>query len=147
MTPWAHLPNAALIDEVLASAEADPEKWDAARVATWDVVQDTLQGAAAWNTAWDTAWAAAQAAARNTAWRAARSASWNVARNADLDAAWGAAWSATATLIAYDGAGQFIKLPAEHLRRLHRIDPHPMFLLLQPAAIVFAEQGDPVCLG
>ena len=146
MTPWAHLLNAALIDEVLASAGADPEKWDAARVATWDVAQDTPQEAA-WNAAWDTAWAAARAAARNTAWLAARSASWNVARDADLDAAWGAAWSAAAMLVAYDDAGQFMKLPVEHLRRLHRIDPHPMFLLLQPAAIVFTEQGGPVCLG
>lgn len=146
MTPWAHLPNAALIDEVLASAEADAEKWDAARAAVWDVTWNAPQEAA-WNAAWDTAWDAARAAARSTAWHAARSASWNVARDANLDAAWGAAWSAAAVLIAYDDAGQFMKLPVEHLRRLYRIDPHPMFLLLQPAAIVFTEQGDPVCLG
>jgi hypothetical protein len=132
MTTWAHLPNAALIDEVLASVRTSPEEWTAARDAARGAARD-----AAWGAAWDAARDAAQAAARNTAWRAARSASWNVARDADLDAAWGAAWSATAMLIAYDDAGQFMKLPVEHLRRLHRIDPHPMFLLLQPAAIVF----------
>ena len=77
MTAWAHLPNAALIDEVLASVRADPEEWDAA-------------------------------------------------------------WGAAEVLVAYDDAGQFMKLPVDHLQRLYRIDPHPMFLLLQPAAIVFS---------
>ena len=73
----------------------------------------------------------------------ARDAARDAARGAVRDAAWGA----IAALVAYDDAGQFMKLPVEHLRRLYRIEPHPMFLLLQPAAIVFAEQGDPVCLG
>ena len=146
MTAWAHLPNAALIDEVLASAGADPEKWDAARVATWDASLDAAR-AAAWNAAWDTAWDTARDAARNTAWSAARNAAWGAARSAARSATWDAAWGAAAMLIAYDDAGQFMKLPIEHLRRLHRIDPHPMFLLLQPAAIVFTEQGGPICPG
>ena len=146
MTAWAHLPNAALIDEVLASAGADPEKWDAARVATWDTSLDAAR-AAAWNAAWDTAWDTARDAARNTAWSAARNAAWGAARSAARSATWDAAWGAAAMLIAYDDAGQFMKLPIEHLRRLHRIDPHPMFLLLQPAAIVFTEQGGPICPG
>lgn len=90
MTAWAHLPNAALIDEVLASIKTSPEKWGAARGAALD-----------------------------------------------------AAWDAVAALIAYDDAGQFMKLPVEHLRRLYRLDPHPMFLLLQPAAIVFGPQTTP----
>ena len=84
MTAWAHLPNAALIDEVLASVRVNPKEWDAARAA---------------------------------------------------------AGSAVAVLVAHDDAGQFMKLPVEHLRRLHRIEPHPMFLLLQPAAIVFSPQA------
>ena len=104
MTAWAHLPNAALIDEVLASVRVNPKEWDAAR-------------AAAWGAAWGAAWDAARGAARGAAWLAAR--------------------SAVAALVAYDDAGQFMKLPAEHLQRLYRIDPHPMFLLLQPAAVVF----------
>ena len=96
MTAWSHLPNAALIDEVLASLKAGPEKWNAALAASQDA-----------------------------AWGAAR----------------GAAWGAIAALIAYDEAGQFMKLPVDHLRRLHRLDPHPMFLLLQPAAIVFSPRA------
>ena len=130
MTAWAHLPNAALIDEVLASVKTSPEKWDAARNA-------------ARNAAWD--------AARDAAWVATRNAVWVAARNAAWDAAWdivrgptwkatrAAAWGVVAALVTYDDAGQFMKLPAEHLQRLYRIDPHPMFLLLQPAAVVFGE--------
>ena len=100
MTAWSHLPNAALIDEVLASVRTSPEEWTAA-------------------------WDAARGTARDAAWDAARG------------AAWDAAWGAVAALVAYDDAGQFMNLSAEHLQRLYRIDPHPMFLLLQPAAIVF----------
>lgn len=120
MTAWAHLPNAALIDEVLVSAKTTPEKWRAAWTAAWDAARDAARGAA-------------RGAARDAAWGAA----WGAAR----DAAWGAAWDAVAALIAYDDAGQFMKLPVEHLQRLYRIDPHPMFLLLQPAAIVFSPRA------
>ena len=115
-TAWAHLPNAAHIDKVLASLEAHPKKWDAAR-------------SAAWGAAWDAARGAARGAARDAARNAARDAAW--------DAAWGAAWYAIAALIAYDDAGQFMKLPVEQLKAMHRLDPHPMYLLLQPAAVIF----------
>jgi hypothetical protein len=46
-TAWAHLPNAAHIDRVLASLAATPELWGAARGATWT---------AAWDAAWDAAY-------------------------------------------------------------------------------------------
>ena len=99
-TAWAHLPNAALIDEVLTSLKAHPEKW---------------------STAWDAFRAASQAVLWGSAWAAA----------------WDAAWSTVATLIAYDDAGQFMKLPVEQLKAMYRLDPHPMYLLLQPAAVIF----------
>ena len=150
MTAWAHLPNAALIDEVLASVKADPEKWCAARDATWNAAREATRDEA-WEAAWEAAWDAVRGAARSATWIATRDATWGAARPAARPAvrpaARPAAWSAVAVLIAYDDAGQFMKLPVEHLRRLYRIDPHPMFLLLQPAAIVFTEQGDPVCPG
>ena len=88
ITAWAHLPNAALIDEVLASLEAHPKKWDTARGAAWG-------------------------------------------------AARGAAWDAIAVLIAYDDMGELIKQPLPHLQGLYRLDPHPAFLLFQPASLVF----------
>ena len=81
MTAWAHLPNAAHIDQVLAHLKAHPEKWTAA---------------------------------------------------------WSAAWGVISALVAYDDAAIFLPKPVEHLRMLYRIDPHPMFLLLQPAAIVMS---------
>lgn len=120
MTAWAHLPNAALIDEVLASAKTTPEKWRAARGAVWDAARS-----AAWVAAWDATRDATRDAVWDTAWDAAR------------DAVWGAA----AALVAYNDAGQFMKLPTDHLQRLYRIDPHPMFLLLQPAAVVFSPRA------
>lgn len=146
MTAWAHLPNAALVDEVLASIRANPEKWDAARDAArdaaWDAARDAVRGAvrgAARSAAWD--------AARSAAWGATRDAAWGAARDAAQGAVWSVAWGAVAALVAYDDAGQFMKLPVDHLQRFYRIDSHPMFLLLQPAAIVFAEQGGPICPG
>ena len=53
-TAWAHLPNAAHIDRVLASLAATPKAWTAA----WDAARDA---------AWDAAWGAAG----NAAWDAA----------------------------------------------------------------------------
>ena len=129
-TAWAHLPNAAHIDEVLASLKAHPERWDAARDAAWG---------AAWDAARDAAWGAARDAARDAAWDAARDAAWDAAWGAARDAAWYAAWYAVAALIAYDDAGQFMKLPVEQLKAMHRLDPHPMYPLLQPAAVIFAK--------
>ena len=128
MTAWAHLPNAALVDQVLASVRANPGEWDAAWLAARGVAQDT---------AWDAAWDAARGAARDAAWNEAWGAAWAAAQGA----AWNAAWGAVAALIAYDDADQFMKLPVEHLQRLYRIEPHPMFRLLQPAAIVFSPRA------
>ena len=129
-TAWAHLPNAALIGEVLASLKTHPEKWGAARDTAWNTVQS-----AAWGAAWSAAWDAARDAARAAARDAARAATWDAAR----EAAWVAAGDVIATLIAYDDAGQFMKLPVEQLKAMYRLDPHPMYLLLQPTAAIFAE--------
>ena len=120
ITAWAHLPNAAHIDEVLASLKAHPEKWSVA----WYAARNAARNAA-WNAAWD------------AAWDAARDAVQGAVLDATLDATRDAAWGAITALIAYDDAGQFMKLPVEQLKAMHRLDPHPMYLLLQPAAIVF----------
>ena len=108
MNAWSHLPNAAVIDEVLKSLRKQPEAWDAAWGAAWDAARDAARGAV-----------------------------WGAARDAARDAAWGAARGAVAALIAYDDAGKLIKQPVPHLQGLYRLDPHPMFLLLQPASAVF----------
>ena len=136
MNAWSHLPNAAAIDEVLESLKKHPEAWDAA----WDTTRDAA-GCAAWDAARDAAWGAAWGAARDATRSAAWSAAWDATRSAAWSAAWdaarSAAWSAVAALIAYDDAGKLIKQPVAHLQGLYRLDPHPMFLLLQPASAVF----------
>lgn len=124
MNAWSHLPNAAAIDEVLESLKKHPEAWDAA----WDTTRDAA-GCAAWDAARDAAWGAAWGAARDATRSAAWSAAWDAARSA--------AWSAVAALIAYDDAGKLIKQPVAHLQGLYRLDPHPAFLLFQPASLVF----------
>ena len=127
-TEWSHLPNAALIDEVLASLKTSPDRWATAR----DAVRD-----AAWDAAWD--------AARSAAWGAIRGATWGAICGALQSAAEGAArsaaWNALLALIAYDDAGQFIKRPVSELQMLYRLHPHPMYLLLQPAAAAFKEKS------
>ena len=114
---WADLPNAALIDEVLAAMRG------AARDAAWTAALDTARGAAR-----DAARAAALDAARDAAWNAARDAAWSAARDAAWTAAWnaawaaardaalGAAWAAVAALIAWDDAAQLYPLTPAQLR-------------------------------
>ena len=129
-TAWAHLPNAQHIDWVLADLKARPAVWGA----TW-----AASRAATRNAARHAAWDAARNAARNAAWNAARNAAWNAARNAARDAAWDvardAAWDAIRALVAYDDCGPLLDCPLEHLQCLYRLNPHPSFLLLQPAVI------------
>ena len=136
MNAWSHLPNAAAIDEVLESLKKHPEAWDAA----WDTTRDAA-GCAAWDAARDAAWGAAWGAARDTTRDTTRDAAWDATRSAAWSAAWdaarSAAWSAVAALIAYDDAGKLIKQPVAHLQGLYRLDPHPAFLLFQPASLVF----------
>ena len=86
-----------------------------------EVLESLKKHPEAWDAAWDAAGCAAWDAARDAAWGAARS----------------AAWSAVAALIAYDDAGKLIKQPVAHLQGLYRLDPHPAFLLFQPASLVF----------
>ena len=121
-TTWAHLPNAAHIDRVIASVKANPEQWlwrhgvQLDRLAAWNAARQVVRVQSR-NTEWDAAqqaareagWSAqiaAREAARHTSWLAARSvllaqgreAAWAVAR----DAAWNAVRDAILALIAYD---------------------------------------------
>ena len=110
---WADLPNAALIDELLAAMR--DAAWTAARDAAWTAALDTARAAAR-----DAARAAALDAARDAAWNAARDAAWNAARDAAwaaaLGAAWNAAWNAVAALIAWDDAAELYPLTPAQLR-------------------------------
>ena len=83
-TAWAHLPNAAHIDRVIASAIAHPDQWVEGRGVAWN----------------------AQAEWRGSAWHAAREAVRVQSRNTEWDAAWNAAryfaQYAILALVAYD---------------------------------------------
>ena len=113
MTEWAHLPNAAHIDWVLADLKANPDQWDAARAA---------------------AWAAARGAARDAAWADAWDAARAAARGAALDAARGAirdaAWDAIAALVAWDDCAYILDLPVDAVKTLAACGHHPAVLLL-----------------
>ena len=128
-TAWAHLPNAAHIDRVLASLREFPEVWTAAR--------DAARGDA-WDAAWDAArgdaWDAARGAAWTAAWTAARDAAWDAAR----DAARGSAGGALIALIAWDDSAVFLEMPVDAVRLVAASGHHPAILLL-PAAIVFSK--------
>ena len=92
-TAWAQLPNAALIDKLLAALPTVP---DAARGAAW-------------------------AAARGAAWDAARGAAWGAARVAARGAALGAARDAAAALVAWDDMPGYIALGDAELEALRAV--------------------------
>jgi FAD/FMN-containing dehydrogenase len=70
-TEWAHLPNAALIDRILADVAQRPKVWAAAREAARE---------AAWGGAWVAAWDAVRNAARDAALDAVQDAARAVSR-------------------------------------------------------------------
>ena len=124
-TAWAHLPNAKHIDRILASLEAHPDKWEAAR-----------------GPAWSAAWDAGRTAARGTAWTEA----WDAARTAAWDAAWTEAWDAARTaargaitaLIAWDDCAYMLELPEDTLKVLRAVG-NEQAMLLSAAAKVLRE--------
>ena len=99
-TPWAYLPNAERIDQILTHLLQHPDRWDAARYAAW---------AAAWDADRAAAWAAA--------WDADRAAAWDAARGAARDAAW-------------DDCAPILDMPADAVRLLAAVGHHPAVLLL-----------------
>ena len=119
-TAWAHLPNAAHLDRVLASVKKNPEKWSAAWYAA---------GNAAGGAAWDAAWGAVRGAVRGAAWDAARAAAGNAAGNAAWDATRGAAWGAAIALIAWDDCAYMLELPEDVLKLLRAVGNEQAILL------------------
>ena len=128
-TAWAHLPNAAHIDRVLAHLPAHPAKWDAARGAARGAARDAARGAA-----WDAAQEAAWEAAWHAAWEAVRDAAWGAVR----DAAWDAAWGALFALIVWDDCACLLECEPDALRLLSANGHHPATLLL-PAVLAMKE--------
>ena len=124
-TPWAYLPNAERIDQILGHLLQHPDRWIAAWDATWD---------AAWNAAWGTAWDAALDAALDAARDAARDAAWVAAGGATRGATRVAARGALIALIAWDDCAPILDMPADAVRLLAAVGHHPAVLLL-PAVL------------
>jgi len=122
-TAWAHLPNAAHVDWVLASLKKNTEKWSAARGAAWDAARDAALDAV-------------QGAARGAAWDAARYAAWNATRYAARDKARNAAWGAVIALIAWDDCAYMLELPEDVLKVLRAVGNQQAILLSAAANIL-----------
>ena len=129
---WAHLPNAAHVDRILASVKKNPEKWSTA----WDVAGGAA-GYEARDAAWDAAGCEARDAAWDAAWNAVQGAVWGAAgceaRGTAWDAAWnavqGAVWGTVLALIAWDDCAYILELPEDALKVLRAVGNEQAILL------------------
>ena len=128
-TAWAHLPNAALIDRVLADVKRRPDAWDAA----WKVYQPE-----AWE-AWTDAWLAAGMAksrwydgraAVDAAWKAV----WDTVGDWVHDEAREAARGAILALATWDDACLLLIVPVPALRLYAANGSHAAILILPAVA-------------
>ena len=132
-TDWAHLPNAAHIDRVIASAIAHRNQWDEA----WNTVQDAGQTVArqavrnaVWSKAWAEAWSTVLDAGRSAEYKAAWLEAWLEAQNAALEAALAGAWCALLALCAYDDCAYMLDSDPGELAILAAFgDPRAVLLL------------------
>ena len=120
-TAWAHLPNAAHIDNIFEDVALRPEVWRAAE-------------GAAWMAARGEAWEAARRAAINEVWKAARDARWSTAG--------AAAVGAVLALVAWDDAALMLGYHELELRALADSGNHAAVLML-PAVIAYATATQP----
>ena len=112
-TPWAHLPNAKRIDQILAHLKQHPRSW----------VGDHRQ---LFGPAWT---AARQAAWKDSTWEA-----WDGAAVAARGEARILARAAIAALTAWDDCAPILDMPADAVRLLAAVGHHPAVLLL-PAVL------------
>ena len=141
-TAWAHLPNAKLIDAVLADVKARPDVW----VAAWGAARAAARDAA-YFAAWGAARAAARAAAHFPAWGAARAAAWVAAYTVAWAAAFPAARDVILALLAWDDCTYLLDLPSDTLRTMADLCDAPVChqaVLLLPYVLV--KEGTPTDL-
>jgi len=134
-TAWAHLPNAAHIDRVIASLKKNPEKWATAWYAAQGAARDAARSKA-WIVARDAARYAVRDAARDAAWGVSRDAAQSVSRGVALDAAWYVSRSATLALIAWDDCAYILELPEDALKVLRAVGNEQAILLSAAANIL-----------
>ena len=146
-TAWAHLPNAALIDRVLAECRSTAAAWDA--VAPWDAAWRHARSDAR-DAAWRAAWGGLNSGvARCGPGRAERIAAWHATRGGLLDDAWDAARDACAALIAWDDCTWWLdpRLTLENMRTIldEAAHMHPAGVLLLPYKIYLTEVTKEKC--
>ena len=112
-TKWAHLPNAAHIDRVIASAIAHPDHWNSR---AW--------GTTEWSAAWDAAWHDMNIQHRQAAWAAGQKDARYPARDALL------------ALVAYDDCAYMLDSDPGELAILAKFGD-PRAILLLPACKAF----------
>ena len=120
-TAWAHLPNAAHIDRVIASAKANPGQWKklwvSVRPAAWIGELDSTH-----DTTWNAAWEAAQCTIASQERQGLRDAVGVEARDA--------AWCALLALVAYDDCAYMLDSDPGELAILAAFgDPRAVLIL------------------
>ena len=125
-TAWAHLPNAAHIDRVIASAKANPGHWAAA----WGAVREA---------AWDDAWEAVRdngLGSRNT-WRiSAWFTTWVPFRDTEHEVSQYVARGALLALIAFDDCAYMLDSEPGELAILAEFGDNRAILLLPACKVV-----------
>ena len=124
MTAWSHLPNAQLIDQVLAELDTYPDQFDVAG----GVARVETQ----WNEAWHVAWNTADNACRGNIIDAAWDAAWRMNSDRMWDAGRDAAANAIIALVAYDDADQYLGMTPDQLELWAALSHAPAAILLQP---------------
>ena len=130
-TAWAHLPNAAVIDEMLADVKARPKVWEAAWGELWADV---------WSTRRIASWSEARYASSHMAKsvgraQPGRAQPWRAAYSAETTSA---ARGATFALIAWDSSADLLALTPDALRTIIDTcdgDVKHQAVLLLPAVI------------
>ena len=112
-TPWAYLPNAERIDQILAHLRQHPRSWVGVPHQTF-------------GPAWT--------AARQTAWKASKWEAWDGAAVAARGEPRILARAAIAALTAWDDCAPILDMPADAVRLLAAVGHHPAVLLL-PAVL------------
>jgi hypothetical protein len=136
-TEWAHLPNAHIIDAILDSAKAHPEKWFAAWDSAWASVR-SVELDAAWESAWDAARDVTRETEREAAWESA----WDSARKVAKTAA----WDLISALIVWDDSADILRMPLDDITVLAKRD-NPAAVLLLTAAHVMHKHPEVLAIG
>ena len=126
-TAWAHLPNAKVIDEVIADFIERPQTRG-----------DAEAQVAAWCAAWGAAQVAARVAVQDVAWDSALDATWAVAWDSARYEVQTAARDALLALIAWDSSADLLSLTPDALRTIIDTcdgDVKHQAVLLLPAVI------------